>query len=62
MIVPAHPSFEYIAGQVAFYESGVAWYEAHCQKRLAEWSRQELAKWRAKMEEFHTGRKSGDGE
>lgn len=58
MIEPKHPTEEYIEGRIAFHESGMEWYRAHDQPKLAEWSKAEAEKWRAKLK----AREPGEGE
>lgn len=49
MIEPTHPTQRYIEGRVAFHESGAEWYNRQRQARLAAWSREQAAVWRAKL-------------
>lgn len=58
MIEPQHPTRKYIEGLIAFHESGLELYQRHGETELAEWSKKELEKWRAKLE----AREPGDGE
>jgi endonuclease III len=52
-----------LTDRIAFYESGAEYYAAHCETRMAEWSRG-MAKQAAEQLDAlkGVGRESGDGE
>ena len=52
-----------LTDRISFYESGAEWYAAHCETRMAEWSRG-MAKQAAEQLAVLKGekRQPGDGE
>ena len=52
---------QWIEAQITFFESSSEWYDQKNESRLAAWSREQAAAWRAKLKPVE-GRDSGDGE
>jgi hypothetical protein len=49
MTEPEPATEKQILGMIRFYESGAEFYALYSQTKMADWSRQEAARWREKL-------------